>query len=616
MPSLLKRVLFGAPLSSDLERHERLNVPLGLAVFASDTLSSSAYATEEILLALVGTSLAAYANSLAIPVAIAITILLIIVVISYRQVISAYPHSGGAYVVAKENLGVIPSLVAGAALLIDYLLTVAVSISAGVAAITSTGWVAHEHSVALAILFVVIITFINLRGVRESGKVIAIPAYIFIVSMFVLIAVGLWKSTQGIPVAQEHVMPTSQTLSEIGLNFAVILVFLKAFSHGCAALTGTEAVSNGVQAFKAPEDANANKTLVIMAVILGTIFIGLTYLAYLLHITPVAQETVVSQIARTVFGGESPFYFIVQLSTMVILILAANTSFAGFPRLSSLLANDGFLPRQLMTLGDKLVFSNGILLLGIVSAFLIWLYHADTHALIPLYAVGVFITFTLAQAGMVIYQRREQKRGWQCGLAINAFGAFVTGLVAVILTVEKFTEGAWIILLAIPFLILMFYKIHSHYRSLGKQLALAETGVYCPVGLDHTVIVLVSSLNKGTIPALQYAQSISERVEAVHVKVNDEATKRLQKAWKSWDCNVSLVVLDSPYRSINEPLLDYIDEVEDRYPNDLMTIVIPEFVTKKWWHNLLHNQSSILIKALLRRKKGKVVTTVRYHLEE
>ena len=617
MYAKFKRLLFGAPLPSSKERHERLNVGLGLAVFAADSLSSSAYATEEILIALTASALASHATALAIPVTVAICLLLTVVVVSYRQVIRAYPESGGAYVVSRENLGELSSLVAGSALLLDYILTVAVSISAGVAALTSTGQVPQSEAVTLALIFVAFITFINLRGIRESGKVIAIPAYIFIGSMFALIGCGLWRAFMGLP-AVEVTTHVAQTPFEAGgdwMNLAVVLVCLKAFSHGCAALTGTEAISNGVNAFKAPEERNANRTLVLMSVLLGVIFIGLTTLAYIFHITPSHTETVVSQVARAVFGGSSLFYFVVQYSTMVILVLAANTSFSGFPRLSSLLARDSFMPRQLMTLGDKLVFSNGIVLLGLVSALLIWAYHADTHALIPLYAVGVFITFTLAQAGMVVYQKREQPKGWQQGRIINAFGAIVTALVAILLTVEKFTEGAWIILLAVPIMIAMFYQVKHHYESIGRQLVLPDTG-YCPVAIEHTVLVLVSSLNRCTIPALEYGRTISNKVEAVHVELYPKATAALKQQWEEWGCGVPLTILKSPYRSITEPLLEYVDEVEDRYEHNLVTIIIPEFVTRKWWHNLLHNQSSVFIKALLRSRTGKVVTTVRFHLDE
>jgi hypothetical protein len=378
-----------------------------------------------------------------------------------------------------------------------------------------------------------------------------------------------------------------------------------------------EAISDGVKAFKEPSEVNANKTLVIMGGILGSIFIGMTFLAYLYHVVPDldGHETVVSQVTRAVFGGGTWMYYTIQGVTTVILVLAANTSFSGFPRLATILAQDGFLPRQLMNLGDRLVFSNGILILSLLSIFLIMAYHADTHALIPLYAVGVFLSFTLAQAGMVFRHGKVRQPGWRYGRIVNGIGATVTGLVTVLLAVEKFVEGAWIVLVAIPVLILLFQKIYNHYKSVGKQLVLPDTG-YCPTSIEHTVLVLVSSLHRGTIPALEYAKTISDRVEAVHVELNPAATGRLKEAWESWGCGIPLTILKSPFRSISEPLLEYIDEVEDRYEHDLVTIIVPEFVTKKSWHNLLHNQTSILIKALLRYRPGKVVTTVRYHLEE
>jgi amino acid transporter len=620
MYAKFKRLLFGQPLPSHVEHHERLGIPLALAVFASDALSSTAYATEEILIALVGTAFATYANILSLPVAAAICLLIITVVISYRQVIRAFPEGGGTYLVAKENLGIVASLTAGAALLLDYVLTVAVSISAGVAALTSTRLVPHESTVGLALFLVAFIMLINLRGVRESGKVIAFPAYVFILSLTGMLATGFWKLSSAAPVAAASIATATEPTSVTGIvvNLALILALLNAFSHGCAALTGIEAISDGVKAFKPPEYKNANRTMVIMGCILGAIFLGTTYLAFAFHIVPSGHETVVSQVARAVFGDHSPLYYLVQFSTMVILILAANTSFSGFPRMATFLAYDGFLPRQLMNLGDKLVFSNGILLLGFVSAFLIWAYHADTHSLIPLYAVGVFLSFTLAQAGMVIrhLRNREKESSFDLGgFVINLFGAIITGLVTILLAVEKFWEGAWIILIAIPLLIFVFLKIYYHYKSVAKQLILPNTG-YCPVAIEHTVLVLVSSLNRGTIPALEYARTISDRVEAIHIELNTEATENLKKVWHEWGCGVPLVVLQSPYRSISEPLMQYIDEVEARYEHDLVTIIIPEFVTKKFWHNLLHNQTALLLKTLLRFRKGKVVTTVRYHLEE
>lgn len=614
----LRRMLIGAPIASHHSAHQKVNVPLGLALFSADALSSTAYATDEILIALAASSYAAFTGVISLPVALAIIALIALVVISYRQVILAYPEGGGAYVVARENLGELPSHIAASALLIDYILTVSVSISAGVAAFTSTGLFPHKYTTLLCVLFTLLIMVINLRGVKESGKAFAIPAYTFIFSMFALIVMGLWDLSSHHALTTmlhnaEHPQANGDMSALAGIGFA--FVFLKAFSHGCAGLTGIEAVSNGVRAFQEPAAVKANRTMTLMGVLLSFIFFGITVLAYGYHIMPVADETILSQVARSVFGGGTFLYLLVQFSTMVMLILAANTAFNGFPGVSNLLANDGFLPRQLMNLGDRLVFNNGILILSALAIALIWIYQGDTHSLIPLYAVGVFVSFTLAQSGMVIRHLRIRERGWRWGVAINGFGGIVTAVVTVILAVEKFEEGAWIILIAIPAIVFLFRSIHNHYIKVGKQLALPNSG-YCPIAIEHTVLVLVSSLNRGTIPALEYAKTISDRVEAVHVELNAAATQRLKDAWEEWGCGIPLVVLKSPYRSIMEPVLEYIDEVEDRYEHDLVTIIVPEFVTKRWWHNLLHNQTSLMLKAYLRFRTNKVVTTVRYHLSE
>ncbi len=614
----VKRFVLGDPLASHRERHERLNIPVGLAVFAADALSSTAYATEEILLALAGTAYMLHSNLLALPVAVAIVLLMGIVVLSYRQVIMAHPSGGGSYEVSKEKLGVLPSQIAAAALLIDYVLTVAVSISAAVAAFTSIGWVTEHTRVLWAVLFVVIVMLANLRGVRESGKAFAVPAYWFVLSMVVLLGFGFYRYFTGdMPAPVPPVTPAGVPQVEPVMSVALVLVMLNAFSHGCAALTGIEAVSNGVQAFREPAEVNASRTMTYMGLILGGIFLGVTGLAYFYHIypDPTGQQTVISKVASAVFGYGTVMHINIQIITAVILVLAANTSFSGFPRLASILAQDGYLPRQLMSLGDRLVYSNGILILSLLSILLIVLYHAETHALIPLYAVGVFLSFTLAQFGMVAHQKAHPDLGSRSRLFINALGGLATLVVTFILIFEKFTEGAWIVILAIPILISMFRSIQSHYQSVSKQLALPATG-YCPVAVEHTVLVLVSSLHRGTIPALEYAKTISDNVEAVHVELNPQSTERLRKAWEEWGCGIPLTILKSPYRSLTEPLLEYIDEVEDRHEHDLVTIIVPEFVTRKGWHNLLHNQSSIMIKALLRSRAGKVVTTVRYHLEE
>lgn len=630
MWSRLKRFVVGNPLASHRERHERLSVPIGLAVFASDALSSTAYATEEILIALFAAGLSlqmgmnliqasAFNGLLALPIAGIIVLLMFVVVMSYREVIIAHPSGGGSYEVAKTRLGINASQIAGSALLIDYVLTVAVSVSSGVANIVSTGWFPKGHNVGISICLVLIIMLLNLRGLKESGKAFAVPAFFFILSMAALIGTGIFKVMTGQVSSIPEIEVVGQQVSTIA-PLVLIAVLLRAFSHGCAALTGIEAVANGVQAFKEPAEVNAGKTMIYMGLVLSSIFLGVTYLAYALPgIVPpelnADQETVISQIAASVFTHGSPLYLGIQFITALILILAANTSFNGFPRLGMILAQDGYLPRQLMNLGDRLVYSNGIVILGFLAMLLIVAYKADYNAMIPLYAIGVFLSFTLAQWGMIRHHKAEQKPGWQRRSLINTFGAGLTGVVTIILAVEKFTEGAWIVLVAMPLIIFIFRKIRHHYESIGKQLALPPDG-YCPLAIEHTVLVLVSSLHRGTIPALEYAKTISDRVEAVHVELNPAATERIKKAWDSWGCGIPLTILKSPYRSISEPLLEYIDEVEDRYEHDLVTIIVPEFVTKSWWHNLLHNQTSIMIKALLRYRLGKVVTTVRYHLDE
>lgn len=620
-----KRWIIGEPLPSSQEKHERMAIPMALSIFASDALSSTAYATQEILQALNVEFLRAYpllVSFLSIPVALFITLVLAVVVVSYRQVIKAYENGGGSYQVAREHLGLKASHIAGAALLIDYVLTAAVSTSAAVDALASAHWVTVPQKVPVAMLFLSVITLVNLRGVKESGFVFSIPAYIFVGTMCILLLKGGYMMlTVQAPLDFSHGLVASTGVPSHAWaslwNSSLLLILIKAFSHGCTALTGIEAISNGVKAFKEPVADNANKTMVLMGIILATIFLGLTVLAFAFGLLPSSHETTVSQIGRAVFGGGTFLYNLLQIITAIILVFAANTSFAGFPRLSSLLANDGYLPRQFMNMGDRLVFSNGILFLGLISALLVWVYHADTHGLIPMYAVGVFLSFTLAQAGMCFYHRQHQHKNWKSSLFINAFGAVVTGAATLILTIEKFTEGAWIVCVAIPLIIWGFVSIKNHYLSVARQLALPHSiQSYDPKPVEHTVLVLVSSVHKGTIPALEYARTLSAKVEAVHVSLNPQSTEHLKEQWRAWGCGVPLTILDSPFRSITGPLLDYIDAVEERHEHNLVTIIIPEFVTKQFWHNVLHNQSALLIKTLLTLRRGKVVTTVRYYLEE
>lgn len=601
----LKSFLIGSPIESVKEVHERLNKKMGLAVFSSDALSSVAYGPEEILLALAvgGTALLNYS----VPVAVAIVALIGVVATSYFQTIHAYPSGGGAYIVAKENLGIYPGLVAAAALLIDYVLTVTVSVSAGIAAITSAFPAARSHTVLLCVVAILFITVINLRGVRESGKVFSIPVYLFVGGLLLLIGASLTKS-----VSLPHIRYNA---AESGAGMFPLFIILRAFASGCATLTGIEAVSNGVKAFKAPEARNAGITLAWMGVILGILTIGIAYFADFYRILPNENETVLSQLARTILS-KGPAYYLIQLSTTLILILAANTSFQDFPRLSSIMANDRYLPRQLSSRGDKLVFSNGILILGFLSALLLVLFRGDTHALIPLYAVGVFTAFTLSQAGMVKHWLRGGGKGWLKGAVINGVGTFTTGIVLIIIAVEKFSHGAWIVLIAIPFLVLLTQKIHQHYLSVAEQLSLERCSTEEKEYKHHSVVIPVSGMQQAVINAVRYAKALSKDVVAVYVCIDPVETAKMQTKWDKHCMGVPLNILESPYRSIREPLMNYIDEVQQRYKDGVITVILPEFVPSKWWHHLLHNQTALFIKGILLFKKGVVSTSVPFHLQK
>jgi amino acid transporter len=610
----LKRLFVGRPLATEQLAHERLSKRIALAVFASDALSSVAYATEAILIALIIAG--EMALNFVTPVAAGIALLLIVVAFSYRQTIMAYPQGGGAYIVARENLGTIPSLVAAAPLLVSYILTVAVSISAAVAAIASAVHALEPYRVELAIGLIALVTLANLRGLKESGRIFAAPTYVFVASMFTLIAVGLFKIVIGqaepAPPPENPYMPSpGQTIS--------FFLLLRAFAAGCTALTGVEAISDGVPAFKKPESRNAATTLVVMVAILCAMFLGISILADAYHIIPDASaepETANSQLARAVFGAGSPFYYILQVATMLILVLASNTAYADFPRLSYFLAKDRFLPRQFAQRGDRLVFSNGVVALGVTSALLVIAFGAREQALLPLYAVGVFMSFTLSQLGMVQRGRRLRQPGWWRSALISSIGAFVTGTVLVVIAVTRFVEGAWAVIVIIPLLVLILLTIHRHYMAVARQLSLAEAPPPTAVR-RHTAVVLISGVHRGVIPALQYGLSIApDNVTAVYVDLDSEATEKLRAKWEHWGSGVPLTVLDSPYRSLLQPILHYIDEVDALYDDDVLTIILPEFVPSQWWQHLLHNQTALLIKAALLFSKGKVVTSVPYHLED
>jgi amino acid transporter len=607
--SQVKRLIVGAPIPSHLAHRERLSRVTGLAVLSSDPLSSVAYATEEILRVLAFGGIAAL--GLVTPIGAVIAAMLAIVVFSYRQTIDAYPGGGGAYIVAKDNLGRLPSLIAAASLLIDYVLTVSVSIAAGVAAITSAFPSWHLNAVELSVAFVAILMLGNLRGVRESGRLFAAPTYFFIVSVLAMIALGAWRYVTGavVPAA----LPDAPVPLGVGGVAALgTFTILTAFANGCTAMTGVEAVSNGVPAFKPPESRNAASTLVTMAVLSITMFVGITLLAHAYGIIPSETETVVSQIARNTFGGGSPFYYSVQAATMLILVLAANTAYADFPRLASIVARDRFLPRQFMNQGDRLAFSNGIIILSTLAALLLVVFGGDTHALIPLYMIGVFVSFTLSQAGMVLHWRRLGGSGWRTSAAVNGFGAIVTGVVLIIVAVTKAFEGAWIVIVMIPALVVMFEVTRRHYDHVATELTLRG---WRPEAMrHHTVIVPIGGIQRAVVQALCYARTLSADVRAVYVDIDAAATAAIRQQWPEWGQSVQLVVLESPYRSLMEPLLEYIEQVQAERPNGYVTAILPEFVPRRMWHHLLHNQHALLIKGALLFKPNVIVTSVPFHL--
>ena len=601
--SIIKRIFVGRAFTSQQLEHTLLPKVLALPVFASDALSSVAYATGEILIAL--TLVTSRPQSYVMPIAIAIALLMAIVVSSYRQTVRAYPGGGGAYIVSKDNLGVPAGLIAGAALLIDYVLTVAVSVAAGVAALTSAAPSLFPYRTWLCVVAVVGIAVTNLRGIRESGKLFAAPTYLFIGSLGVLILYGgLGATFDLIPEAPYQRHPP-------GLEGIGLLLLLRAFSSGCTALTGVEAVSDGVPAFKPPEAHNARLVLTWLGVILIVLFLGITFLAYDFGLTPRAEETVISQLARHVFGG-GLLYYEIQVVTMLILLLAANTSFADFPRLSFFLARDRFIPRQFATQGDRLVFSNGILILSGLAAALLVIFRGDTHKLIPLYAVGVFLSFTLSQASMVRRWLRLKEEGWRWRWWLNAVGALVTGLVMITIAATKFTHGAWIVVILIPTLVIVFVTVHRHYEEVAVQLSL--DGFAPPPPMTNTVLVLVGDIHRGVVKAIQYAQSLSPNAKAVFVETDPERTRRLEEKWGKYGMGIPLIVLSSPYRSLLGPLTEYIDHLQAQGENHVVTIVLPEFIPARWWQLGLHNQTAFLIKGAMLFRKNVIVTDVPYHL--
>ena len=628
-PRSISHYLIGRPLSTADAPHQTIGKAIGLAVFASDALSSTAYATQEIMviLAVAGTMAFGYV----FPISLAIVALMVIVTISYEQTIHAYPGGGGAYIVARDNLGEAPAQIAGAALLTDYILTVAVSIAAGVAQITSAYPELFPYRVWISVGAVFLIMMINLRGVKESGIAFSVPTYFFIVMLYVTVGTGLirhFTGTLGVVVDPPH-LEVESVVSAI-----TPFLLLHAFSSGTAALTGIEAISNGITAFKEPRSRNAGITLIWMAVILATLFLSISFLANHIGAIPSESETVISQLGRTVFGGRGIPYLLVISATTVILIMAANTAFADFPRLSALAAADGFLPRQLTFRGSRLVYSNGIITLSIIASILIIIFKASVTLLIPLYAIGVFLSFTLSQTGMArrwwkighLKQGQEiveqgstlkYEPGWKYKMLINGFGGFCTAIVMVIFAATKFRDGAWVVLIIIPLLVKNFFTIHHHYQDLVSNLSLDRFSGLPARQTRHRVIMPVSGIHQGTVQALRYAKLLSDDVTAVHVSLDPAETEKVQKKWKIWGEGTRLVILDSPYRLFIEPLLAYIEDiVESGQPNETMTIVVPQFIPSKRWHYALHLRTAEVLRQELLSKPGVVVTDIPYHVNK
>ncbi|MCE5238344.1 APC family permease [bacterium] len=611
----LRRLLFGRPIPTDAALHQRLPKLLALPVFASDAMSSSCYATEEILIVL-GRYLLPVVGAMAfgysIPIALGIVGLLVIVTISYRQTVMAYPGGGGAYIVARDNLGEAPAQIAGAALLTDYVLTVAVSIAAGVAAITSAFPALFPHRVALCVVAIALMTLVNLRGVRESGWFAATPAYTYVAIMLLMLGMGAYHLLcSGLPVITEHPAPVASSSTPLS-TFAFAFIIMHAFANGCAAITGTEAISNGVTAFRPPEARNAATTMAWMSGLLTTFFLGLTVLAHVYRITPLEHETVISQVGRIVYAG-GPLYYVLQAATAGILILAANTAFADFPRLANLHATDGFLPRQLTQLGDRLVFHNGIVVLGGMAALLCVVFHGTVDRLIPLYAIGVFLSFTLSQSGMVRRWFRLREPRWQVKALVNGLGALCCAVVMLVFATTKFLDGAWIVVLMVPAMVFVFFRIHRHYQGVARALSLNGVGV--PPALSrHRTVVLVSGVHRGILPALAYARATSRDPEAVYVEMQPGQAEPVRKQWTKWGQGLRLTVLESPVRQLKQPIIEYISRLLREEKLDLLTVVIPEFVVCHPIHSILHNQTGWRLKLALLYQRRVVVVNVPYHL--
>ena len=612
MLSKLKDILIGPALPTRVLGHKQLNKIRALAAFSPDALASIAYANQEIYLGLIVAG--SMGLSYAWPIGLGITGLLFIVALSYFQTIHGYPSGGGSYIVARTNLGTLPGLLAAAALLVDYLLNAAVSLTAGVAALASAFPNLWPHRVAIALFLLLVITLVNLRGLQEAGTFMAIPVYFFLGSYLLMLLYGIIRLAIDGPTPLSVVAPPA-------LQPLTLFLILHTFSTGSTALTGVEAISNGIPAFQQPKAKNAGRTLMIMAVLMGLLFAGSIGLTQFLGVIAGPQETILSALARRLFNT-GVLYYVIQFATLGILTVAANTSFAGFPRLAAILAQDGFLPRQFGSLGDRLAFTNGILILGFFTAVLIFSFGGDTHALIPLFAIGAFLAFTLSQAGMVVHWWKIRGRQWGLKSFINGFGALATLTTLAVVIFSKFREGAWITILLIPLIVFSFRQISVHYQRVGKELSLRGLPPSLKPVETTRVVIPISGIHRGMVDAVNFARSISKNVTAVYVELEPGAGEKTRLEWEAWWPDVPFVVVQSPYRSIIDPLLQFLDDTDLQH-NDgqLAAVVLPEFIPGKWWQSLLHNQTAWLIKAALlyhRRTLGmeRVIIDVPFHLKE
>jgi amino acid transporter len=622
-------ILFGKPLATADAGEQTIGKAIGLAVFSSDALSSVAYGPQEMLIILAAAGSTAFGIS--VPLALAICGLLVILTLSYEQTIHAYPGGGGAYIVSRDNLGELPAQIAAAALLTDYIMTVAVSVSSGVAQVISAFPNLTNLKVELGVAMVLLIMMINLRGVKESGYIFAVPTYFFLLSMFVTIGFGMFRYLTGS--LGQVINPPMDILAEHEILQPITLfLILKAFASGTTALTGVEAISNGITAFKEPRSSNAGKTLILMSVILGVMMMGITFLANHIGATPSETETIISQLARTALGDRGIIYLIVIAATTVILVMAANTAFADFPRLGALVGKDGFLPRQLAWRGSRLVYSRGIVALAAIASFLIVIFQASVTKLIPLYAIGVFLSFTLSQAGMAHRWWKSGKlkpgeevveRGssvhhdnkWLFKMIVNGFGSVLTLIVMAVFAITKFTDGAYVVIILLPALVYIFFAIHRHYKGLANRLSM-DTYVSPARIVRHRVILPIGGVHRGTLAALRYAKTLSDDITAIHVSVDEEESAKIQQKWEIWGDGTRLVILESPYRVFIEPLLKYIDEIDEtRQPNDIITIVVPEFIPKNMAANALHTQTAMELRMALRFRKDIVITNVPYQVD-